>query len=194
MPDPFIESLTHDSIIVQLPYLKENARNYLERILSIFDQGLRISSDDHLLNIDEEKMGVDELLLVRRLTLAAASPEIRREMQVEDEILSEIEARDTTIMLKDKLLEQKDQELEQKDQELEQKDQELEQKDQELEQKDQELEQKDQALVQKDQELEQQKDILRSTIRNLISRNMSTHEIATILSISESSIEKLLSE
>ena len=36
-------------------------------------------------------MGVDELLLVRRLTLAAASPEIRREMQVEDEILSEIE-------------------------------------------------------------------------------------------------------
>ncbi len=187
VPDPFIESLTHDSIIVQLPYLKENARNYLERILSIFDQGLRISSDDHLLNIDEEKMGVDELLLVRRLTLAAASPEIRREMQVEDEILSEIEARDTTIMLKDKLLEQKDQELEQKDQELEQKDQ-------ELEQKDQELEQKDQALVQKDQELEQQKDILRSTIRNLISRNMSTHEIATILSISESSIEKLLSE
>ena len=194
VPDPFIESLTHDSIIVQLPYLKENARNYLERILSIFDQGLRISSDDHLLNIDEEKMGVDELLLVRRLTLAAASPEIRREMQVEDEILSEIEARDTTIMLKDKLLEQKDQELEQKDQELEQKDQELEQKDQELEQKDQELEQKDQALVQKDQGLEQQKDILRSTIRNLISRNMSTHEIATILSISESSIEKLLSE
>lgn len=159
VPDPFIESLTHDSIIVQLPYLKENARNYLERILSIFDQGLRISSDDHLLNIDEEKMGVDELLLVRRLTLAAASPEIRREMQVEDEILSEIEARDTTIMLKDKLLEQKDQEIEQKD-----------------------------------QEIEQQKDILRSTIKNLIARNMELCEIAVILSISEEYIQGLLIE
>jgi DNA-binding NarL/FixJ family response regulator len=34
-------------------------------------------------------------------------------MQVEDEILSEIEARDTAIMMKDKEIEQKSQEIEQ---------------------------------------------------------------------------------
>lgn len=166
IPDPFIESLTHDSIIVQIPYLKENARNHLERILSIFDQGLRMDSDEHLLNIDEEKMSMDELLLVRRLTLAAASPEIRREMQVEDEILSEIEARDTTIMLKDKTIQLKDKLIEQKSQEIEQQ----------------------------SQEIKRQKDILRSTIKNLIARDMQFSEIAAVLSISEKQIQELLAE
>lgn len=120
VPDPFIESLTHDSIIVQIPYLKSHARNHLERILSVFDQDYRIAADEHLLNINEEGMGVDERLLLNRLVMAAASPEVRRDMQVEDEILSEIEARDTTIMLKDKEIEQKEQVIEQKSQEIEQ--------------------------------------------------------------------------
>lgn len=127
VPDPFIESLTHDSIIVQIPYLKSHARNHLERILSVFDQDYRIAADEHLLNINEEGMGVDERLLLNRLVMAAASPEVRRDMQVEDEILSEIEARDTTIMLKDKEIEQKEQVIEQKSQEIEQKSQEIEQ-------------------------------------------------------------------
>lgn len=120
VPDPFIESLTHDSIIVQIPYLKSHARNHLERLLSVFDQDYRIAADEHLLNINEEGMGGDERLLVNRLVMAAASPEVRRDMQVEDEILSEIEARDTTIMMKDKEIEQKSQEIEQKSQEIEQ--------------------------------------------------------------------------
>ncbi|WP_455630150.1 hypothetical protein, partial [Parabacteroides sp.] len=140
VPDPFIESLTHDSIIVQIPFLKENARNHLERILSIFDQEHRTSVDEHLLNINDEDMGSDGLLLINRLVLAAASPNVRRDMQVEDEILSEIEERDTTIMMKDKVIEQKSQEIEQKSQEIEQKSQEIEQKSQEIEQKKQEIE------------------------------------------------------
>lgn len=37
VPDRFIESLTHDSIIVQIPYLKGRVRNRLERILNVFD-------------------------------------------------------------------------------------------------------------------------------------------------------------
>ena len=120
VPDPFIESLTHDSIIVQIPYLKGRTRNHLERLLNVFDQDCRIAADDHLLNIDDEKMKGDERLLLNRLVMAAASPEIRRDMQVEDEILSEIEARDTTIMQKDQVIEQKDQVIEQKEQENEQ--------------------------------------------------------------------------
>lgn len=40
-PDPFIESLTHDSIIVQIPFLTGRTRNRLERLLSVFDQEYR---------------------------------------------------------------------------------------------------------------------------------------------------------
>ena len=44
-------------------------------------------------------------------------------MEIEDEILSEIEDRDTTIMMKNQEIEQKEQEIEQKEQEIEQKEQ-----------------------------------------------------------------------
>ena len=67
-------------------------------------------------------------------------------MDVEDEILSEIESRDTTIMMKNKELELKNQELESKNQELESKSQELESKSQELESKSQELISKNKML------------------------------------------------
>ena len=127
VPDPFIESLTHDSVIVQIPYLQGRARNHLERLLSVFDQECRVPADEHLLQIDDEGMDQEGRLLVNRLVMAAASPKVRRDMQVEDEILSEIEARDTTIMLKDKAIEQKDKEIEQKDKAIEQKDKAIEQ-------------------------------------------------------------------
>ena len=67
-------------------------------------------------------MDAEGRLLVNRLVMAAASPEVRREMQVEDEILLEIESRDTALMMKDQEIEQKTQEIEQKTQEIEQKD------------------------------------------------------------------------
>ena len=186
VPDPFIESLTHDSIIVQIPYLQGRARNHLERLLSVFNQDCRMPVDDHYLQIDDEDMDKEGRLLVNRLVMAAASPEVRRDMQVEDEILSEIEARDTTIMLKDKAIEQKDKEIEQKSQEIEQKSQEIEQKSQEIEQKSQEIEQKS-------QEIEQQKNILRATVRNLSQQGMSLQEIAAVLSVSEETVRGLLS-
>ncbi|MDD2953467.1 MAG: hypothetical protein PHC95_09955 [Parabacteroides sp.] len=199
VPDAFIESLTHDSIIVQIPYLKENARNHLERILSIFDQDYRIATDEHLLNINDEGMEHDERLLLNRLVLAAASPEIRRDMQVEDEILSEIEARDTAIMMRDKELkqksqeiEQKSQEIEQKSQEIEQKSQEIEQKSQEIEQKSQEIEQKSQELEQKSQELEQKNKMMGNMIKALLDVGMGEEMIAEKLSISVEDIKNLM--
>ena len=173
VPDPFIESLTHDSIIVQIPYLQGRARNHLERLLSVFDQDYRVAYDDHLLQIDDEDMDSDSRLLVNRLVMAAASPDIRRSMQVEDEILSEIEARDTTIMLKN---------------------QEIERMDQEIEQKDQEIEQKDQEIEQKDQEIERHKNALDAAIKNLSSMGLSAKKIAEILSVPEEQVASSLAK
>ena len=61
--------------------------------------------------------------VVHRLLKAAAAPAVRRAMEIEDEILSEIEDRDTTIMLKNKVIEEKEQVIEQKEQVIEQKEQ-----------------------------------------------------------------------
>ena len=64
VPDPFIESLTHDSIIVQIPYLQGRARNHLERLLSVFDQECRMATDVHFLQINDEGMDKEGRLLV----------------------------------------------------------------------------------------------------------------------------------
>lgn len=106
--DPFIESLTHDSIIIQIPCLNVRACNPLERLLSIFDQSCRVGTDAHLLLIDDEHMDMEGRPLVKRLIMAAASPDVRREMRIEDEILSEIEDRDTKLMQQDKEIERLD--------------------------------------------------------------------------------------
>lgn len=162
VPDPFIESLTHDSIIVQIPYLQGRTRNRLERLLTIFDQDYRVENDEHYLRIDDKEMTNDERLLLNRLVMAAASPEVRREMEVEDEILSEIEARDTTIMIKNEMIKQKDLEIEQKKQVIEQKEQVIEQKDR----------------------------LLGNAIKKFIGLGMSYEEIASTLSLSEADIKK----
>ena len=119
VPDKFIESLTHDSIIVQIPYLKGRMRNRLERILNVFDQDYCMKDNDHLLEINEEVFHNDEQILVNRLVKAAVAPDVRRAMDVEDEILSEIEARDTAIMLKDKKIEEQNKAIEEQNKALE---------------------------------------------------------------------------
>lgn len=122
-PDPFIESLTHDSIIVQIPFLTGRTRNRLERLLSVFDQEYRQADSEHYLEINDEHLDDEVKYVVHRLLKAAAAPDVRRAMEIEDEILSEIEDRDTTIMMKNKEIEQKEQVIEQKEQVIEQKEQ-----------------------------------------------------------------------
>jgi len=128
MPDPFVESLIHNSIIVQIPLLHGQVNNRLEKILSVFDQTKTDKHDKKLLLIDEDEYAGDEDMqrIVHRLTAAAASAEMRLEMRVEDEYYSVIEKRETQLMEKDKVIQEKDKELEEKDKELEEKDKALE--------------------------------------------------------------------
>ena len=164
VPDPFIESLTHDTVIVQVPYLRGNAKNRLERLLAVFNQDCRDSENRHLLNVNEAGMDGDELLVLDRLTRAALTADVRKSMSVEDEILSEIEARDTTIMRKDKEIKKKDEEIEKKNEEIERKEDEIKQKD----------------------------ETIRSAVTALSRNGMSAEEIARTLSVSKKDVRNIL--
>ena len=204
VPDPFIESLTHDTIIVQIPYLNGRTRTRLERLLNVFDQDYRLKENGHFLEFDEEKLeGAEEQLVVDRLIRAAVAPKVRRSMQVEDEILSEIERRDTEIlseierrdteiMLREAKIEQQNQEIEKNRQALEQNKQELEQNKQELEQNKQELKQNRQELEQNRQELEQSKQLVCSMVSLLQASGLSVGEIAGRLNLDEHEVGKML--
>ena len=104
LPNPFVDSLTHDSIIVQIPRLRRKNNNRLDRILSIFDQTQQMPNDKHVLNLDETLYADDADMqrIIQRLLAAAANAKMRHDMNVEDEYFSVIEKRDTTIMIKDR--------------------------------------------------------------------------------------------
>lgn len=104
MPDPFIESLVHNSIIVQIPLLHGQINNRLDKVLSVFDQTKTATDDPHVLRLDEDRYQGDDNMeyILHRLTEAAADADMRQDMNVEDEYFSVLENRDTAIMLRDK--------------------------------------------------------------------------------------------
>lgn len=113
VPDPFIDSLVHDSIIVQIPLLHGQVNNRLERVLSVFDQTKADADDPHILSLDERNYAGDESMeyIVHRLTQAAADSDMRQDMNVEDEYYSAIENRDTAIMNRDKTIKEQEKQL-----------------------------------------------------------------------------------
>ena len=129
IPDPFVESLIHDSIIVQIPLLHGQVNNRLEKVLSVFDQSQKNGSDRHVLNVNDTPFDDDDDMqyLLRRLLVAAANAQLRQEMNVEDEYFKALEDRDTALMMKDKKLAEQAEQLEQNKAELEQNKAELEQ-------------------------------------------------------------------
>ena len=122
IPDPFVESLIHDSIIVQIPLLHGQVNNRLEKVLSVFDQSQKNGSDRHVLNVNDTPFDDDDDMqyLLRRLLMAAANAQLRQEMNVEDEYSKALEDRDTALMMKDKKLAEQAEQLEQNKAELEQ--------------------------------------------------------------------------
>ncbi|MBF0224169.1 MAG: hypothetical protein HQK76_01825 [Desulfobacterales bacterium] len=127
--EEFIESLTHDSYIIQIPQLKKKRRTELEILLSVFDQN-NIDDDIHILNVKEEDFPEKYRIVIRRLLKARVEKEIRQTMDLEDEILEELENKERYIA---KLIEENVKLIEAKDKALEAKDKALEEKDKALE-------------------------------------------------------------
>ncbi|WP_308275471.1 hypothetical protein [Prevotella sp.] len=171
--EPFVESLTHNSIIVQIPLLHGNVNNRLEKVLSVFDQTLVEGDTQQVLKIDEDKYADDNdmLYVLHKLTAAAANSEMRQDMNVEDEYYQAIEDRDTAIMQRDKILKEQSEQLSQKDEQLSQKDKQLSQKDEQLSQKDKQL---------------------RNMAKALFANGMTKEQISTMTGIDIANVVKLL--
>ena len=140
IPDPFVESLQHDSIIVQIPLLHGRVNNRLEKVLCLFDQ-TNVADNKKVIKVDDKQFEGDNDMeyIVRRLQSAAADPDMRYQMNAEDEFFKELEARDSLIMEKDGQLKEKDGQLKEKDGQLKEKDGQLKEKDGQLKEKDEML-------------------------------------------------------
>jgi hypothetical protein len=83
---PFIEALTHDATVIQIPYLKENRWTVLEQFLEIFDQTKKSDETGHFLEINEEDYPERYHEIIRRLRKAIANPQIESDMDFEDDV------------------------------------------------------------------------------------------------------------
>ena len=126
--EEFIESLTHDSFIIQIPHLRRKYQTEVEQLLSVFDQRNR-TSDSHILNVKEEDFPAKYRPLIRRLQKAVVEPDVRDKMDIEDEILEELQDWERLVDSQDKIIVQKNKTIEEKEKTIEEKDKKLDEKD-----------------------------------------------------------------
>ena len=171
LPNPFVDSLTHDSIIVQIPRLHGQVNNRLDMVLSIFDQSLKSTDSQQVLSIDEKKYSNDDdmMHIVHRLVAAASDAEMRHSMNVEDEYYSVIEKRDTTIMLKDKTIAEQTAEIKAKSAEIKAKSGEIKAKSEEIKAQASQLKKRDDQLL--------------TSIQMLLKAGMAPEDIAAQLDV-----------
>ena len=193
MEDPFIGSLVHDSIIVQLPLLKGKVQNHLEKVLSVFDQINRQPGDKKYINLDESKYEGDEemMRIIQRLTAATVTADVREEMLVEDEYFSAIENRDTELMEQKKLLEKKDNEIAENKEQLAKKDNEIAENKEQLAKKDNEIAQNKEQLAKKDNEIAQKDSSLITAAKYMLECELPISKIMQATGLTEEQINSL---
>ena len=110
--EEFIESLSHDSFVIQIPTLREKRRNALESLLGIFDQSKQTPESQHYLDLSEGDFEQEYSPIIRRLLKAGQEREIYQVMDIEDEILDELAALEREVATREKIIEDKDKSLE----------------------------------------------------------------------------------
>ncbi len=173
LPDPFVDSLKHESVIVQIPLLHGHVSNRLEQILSIFDQSNVSEGDRQTIQIDDsEYSGNSEMqYVIKKLMMASASADLRRQMDVEEEFFSEIDSRDAKLKALGKKVDEQEQALEQKDRKLDEQ---------------------DQRLNEQNQKLDEQSQIIRSMAQSMLQTGLSVEEIAKITNVSVERLREVM--
>lgn len=131
--DDFIESLSHDSFVVQISKLHGEMKTKMERILSIFNQKWIFDEDNKwLLQYDEDNEALDDETkrILKRLSIAAESNDVRDRIKAEETF---DDSMDRALRIKEAVIEQKEAVIEQKEFELKEKDLKLLEQQKELE-------------------------------------------------------------
>jgi len=187
LPNAFVDSLTHDSIIVQIPRLHGQINTRLDKVLSIFDQTRKDQDNQQVLNLDDTlyENDTDMQHIVRRLLMAATNADVRMDMNVEDEYYSVIEKRDTEILMRDRELAEKNVQLAEKNAQLNEKNAQINEKNAQLKEQNAQLNEKNAQLEQKDAQL-------RTSVQMLLKAGLSLQSIADTLQTTEAELRRLL--
>ena len=186
LPNPFVDSLTHDSIIVQIPLLRgrltptgdvgQHAKSRLDKVLSIFDQSNKEGQNRKVLNIDDSQYGDDADMqhIIQRLAMAAGDTKMRQDMNIEEEFISAIERRDTEILHRDyelakkqvlldeqnALLDEKNAQINEKNAQINEKNAQINEKNAQIDEKNAQIDEKDALLHEKNAQINEKNALL----------------------------------
>jgi len=168
--EAFIESLTHDSVIIQIPYLEGCRRTELEQLLALFDQSAA-AKDPHFLAINEHDLPERYRPLLRRLQKALTDPTIRQSMDAEDDLVEEIKDYQRLITLKENLITEKERLITEKERLITEK---------------------DKTILEDKKTISEQQKQIESAIRKLFAAGSTTERLAGMFGMTESAIATIL--
>jgi hypothetical protein len=154
--EDFIESLTHDSYVIQIPELKEKRRNELEIILSVFDQSNR-TSDSHILNLIEENFPMKYREIIKHLQKAILDTNMRKKMELEDEILEDLEDMVRAMEQQTQIIEEKEKTIEENKIAIQEKEKTIEENKKSIEEKEKKMEEMRKYIEQLENSLKSKK-------------------------------------
>jgi len=167
--EEFIESLTHDSLVVQIPHLNHRHRSDIECLLGIFDQSQKDPADAHTLSVREEDYPEKFQGVIRRLIMATSEPQVRETMEVEDDFLEDLEDMERLVADQEALLAEKSAAISEKDAVIGEKDAVIGEKDAVIGEKDAVIGEKDAVIGEKDAVIER-------AVRCLVESGLSEEE------------------
>ena len=140
----FVEMLTHDCIVIQIPGLNIKVQKHLKELLSIFEQ-------EHFIDITKlqkeyfhQVESTEMRYLLSNLEKAMAIPEVREQLELEQEAIQEYQSLNSQIT---RAKEREDDERRQKEDALQREEDERRQKEDALQREEDERRQKEEAQL-----------------------------------------------
>ncbi len=216
-----IKALTHDFIAVQVPNLPAKPQSKVERIMSVFDQSYVDSGNTHVLNYEEQDDCKEEISqIIRRLQNAAASKEVRKQMEDEDlairayqqmlaeQAIARKELADSKKMLAEnkkviaenkKMLAENKKEIAEKNEVIAENEKviaenkkEIAENKKEIDEKNEVIAENEKELAKKNKELAEKNGVIVNAIKALLIQKMSSERIAAMLGVSVEEVDEVI--
>jgi flagellar biosynthesis GTPase FlhF len=196
--EDFIEALSHDMYVIQIPYLTQNKESDLGLLLNLFDQNTVTEPKGHFMNVREADFPPPFHHLVNRLHMAAQTAQIIEKMEAEDQMIAEYdeleEELEKALLQVAKASRQVDAERKQREAAQHDAKEERRQKEEAQKQKEEAQKQKEEAQKQKEEAQSQKEEAQQSLVVmvKFLHQSMTVTDIAVMLKKPETEIAALL--
>ena len=172
----FIEKLTHDCFVVQLPRIENRFQTTLDRLLTVFEQRYFISDEETLKSYEPTASNEPMITkIVDTLYHRGADPKKRKELDDEREMERVLthymgeEGEEKQRLLDEslELMRSQKKEIEEKDKSLDEQHRIIEEKDKSLEKQHRVIEEKDKSLEEQQQEIKEKDKLIEALLKKL---------------------------